>query len=113
MTKKCLGCGATLQDSDSRILGYTPKLSNDLCMRCFKLKHYGVLTNAGKTQDNMILLKKINKKKGFVIFLIDFLNIYEDIINIYKKITLPKILVITKSDLIPKNIKKHKLFNIF
>lgn len=107
--KKCLGCGAILQDTDSEAPGYTPKIGEDLCMRCFKLKHYGVLTNAGKTQDNMILLKKINKKKGFVIFLIDFLNIYEDIINIYKKITLPKILVITKSDLIPKNIKKHKL----
>lgn len=109
--KKCLGCGAILQDTDSEAPGYTPKIGEDLCMRCFKLKHYGVLTNAGKTQDNMILLKKINKKKGFVIFLIDFLNIYEDIINIYKKITLPKILVITKSDLIPKNIVRDKLIN--
>ena len=84
MTKKCLGCGATLQDSDSRILGYTPKLSNDLCMRCFKLKHYGENLNNSKVQDNASIINHINKTKATVLFLVDFLNINNVIIKLTK-----------------------------
>ena len=109
MIKKCLGCGATLQDSDSRILGYTPKLSNDLCMRCFKLKHYGENLNNSKVQDNASIINYINKTKATVLFLVDFLNINNEIIEYFKKIKNSKYLVITKSDIIPKNIIKSKL----
>lgn len=109
MIKKCLGCGATLQDSDSRILGYTPKLSNDLCMRCFKLKHYGENLNNSKVQDNASIINYINKTKATVLFLVDFLNINNEIIEYFKKIKNSKYLVITKSDIIPKNILKDKL----
>lgn len=107
--KKCLGCGVVLQNTDKDALGYTPKLENDLCIRCYKLKHYGNLINSGKHQDNAKLLKEIDKKNGHVLFLIDFLNIYNDVMETYKKIKCSKTLVVTKSDLIPKNIKKEKL----
>lgn len=109
MTKKCLGCGAILQDSDSKKVGYTPKLSNDLCMRCFKLKHYGENLNNSKVQDNASIINYINKTKATVLFLVDFLNINNEIIEYFKKIKNPKYLVITKSDIIPKNILKDKL----
>lgn len=107
--KKCLGCGTILQTEDKNASGYTPKLTNDLCMRCFKLKHYGHLTSAGKKQENIRLLKQINQIKGYVIFLVDFLNIYDEVIETYKKIDNPKCLVITKCDLIPKNLQQDKL----
>ena len=107
--KKCLGCGSILQDSDKDARGYTPKISNDLCQRCFKLKHYGTLTSFGKKQDNGELLKKINATKGFVLFVTDFLNLYSEVIDTYKRIKTLKVLVVTKSDLIPQNIKKDKL----
>lgn len=109
MTKKCLGCGASLQDKDSKKVGYTPKLSNDLCMRCFKLKHYGENLNNGKVQDNDNIIKFINNKKRTVLFLVDFLNINSEVIKYFKKIKNTKYLVITKSDIIPKNIIKSKL----
>lgn len=109
MTKKCLGCGASLQDTDESALGYTPKLSNDLCMRCFKLKHYGENLNNGKVQDNDNIIKFINNKKRTVLFLVDFLNINSEVIKYFKKIKNTKYLVITKSDIIPKNILKDKL----
>ena len=107
--KKCLGCGSILQNTDVSGFGYTPKLENDLCMRCFKLKHYGNLINEGKIQSNEGILNNINKKKSTVLFITDFLNICDEVINIFKKIKNKKVLVITKSDLIPKNIKKDKL----
>lgn len=109
MIKKCLGCGVTLQDTDDSALGYTPKLSNDLCMRCFKLKHYGENLNNSKVQDNASIINHINKTKATVLFLVDFLNINNEIIEYFKKIKNSKYLVITKSDIIPKNILKDKL----
>ena len=109
MTKKCLGCGASLQDKDINEIGYTPKLSNDLCMRCFKLKHYGKNLNNGKVQNNDSIINYINNTKAIVLFLVDFLNINSEIIKYFKKINNSKYLVITKSDIIPKNIIKDRL----
>ena len=109
MTKKCLGCGLVLQTTDKEKLGYTPNSDNKLCMRCFKLKHYGELINKGKIQDNKKLINKINKYNYYVIYLVDFINIYSDIMDTYKNINNRKCLVVTKSDLIPKNIIKNKL----
>lgn len=109
MTKKCLGCGVILQDVDSNLVGYTPKLSNDLCMRCFKLKHYGINLNNEKVQNNEQIIDYINKSKKIILFLVDFLNINSEIIEYFKKIKSIKYLVITKSDIIPKNIIKNRL----
>ena len=106
---KCMGCGALLQDTDPLQDGYTPKLTNKLCQRCFKIQNYGANIASQKNIITEKLLAKINREKGFVIFLVDFLNIYAEIITTYQKIKLPKIMVITKSDLIPRNIKKDQL----
>lgn len=38
MIKKCIGCGAILQDNNPLIEGYTTVLTNDLCKRCFRMK---------------------------------------------------------------------------
>lgn len=111
MTKKCMGCGITLQDSSPYTLGYTPNLENDYCERCFKITHYNVKIDAELGINNEELLSKINEKGSFVIFLCDFLNLYDEIIETYKKIKCPKMFVITKSDIIPKNIVKQKVIN--
>ena len=111
MTKKCIGCGIELQDNDINKDGYTPKLTNDLCQRCFKIKHYGDNKKTNVKINNETLIKKINQKNAFVIFVVDFLNIYQSIIDLYNKITCKKILVITKSDIIPQNIIKDKVIN--
>ena len=43
MTKKCSGCGITLQTINENVLGYIKDINKDLCMRCFKLKNYNEL----------------------------------------------------------------------
>lgn len=108
---KCVGCGITLQDKNSKMVGYTPDIKNKLCERCFKLKNYNVLTNEGVSIDNTKLIDSINKLKSHVLFLVDFINLDSEVINIYKKIHNKKTLIITKADIIPKNIKYHKLIN--
>lgn len=111
MTRRCKGCGIILQDGDSNATGYTPNISNDLCQRCFKLKNYNVLTNEGVKIDNGEIITRVNKEKAFVLFLTDFLNLDEEVIGLYKQIKTDKVMVLTKKDLIPKNIKVDVLIN--
>lgn len=94
---KCMGCGINLD------------APHKLCERCFKLKHYNTLINKGVSIDNEEIIKKINKLNNYVFFLVDFLNIDSEVINIYKKIKCEKVLVVTKCDIIPKNIIYDKL----
>lgn len=106
---KCVGCGIKLQEKDKNELGYTPNLNNELCERCFKLKNYNILTNKGINIDNDKLINKINELNTCVLFLVDFINLDSKVIDAYKKIKSKKILIITKADIIPKNIKYQKL----
>ena len=106
---KCVGCGITLQDENNNDVGYTPDIKNELCERCFKLKNYNVLTNSGVKIDNEELIGKINKLGAFVFFLTDFINLDSNVIKCYKKIKCEKVMVLTKADIIPKNIKYNKL----
>ena len=106
---KCKGCGITLQVKDINKVGYTPDINNELCQRCFKLKNYNVLTHEGIKIDNEKLIDKINKLNAFVFFLTDFINLDSDVINYYRRIKSNKVLVLTKADIIPKNIKYNKI----
>lgn len=106
---KCKGCGIILQSDDKNALGYTPDIKNELCQRCFKLKNYNTLINNGVNIDNDKLIKKINSLNVYVLFLVDFLNIDSEAMDLYKKINVNKTLVITKEDIIPKNIIKDRL----
>lgn len=106
---KCVGCGIKLQNKNVNEVGYTPDIKNELCERCFKLKNYNVLTNKGINIDNDKLINKINELNSCVLFLVDFINLDSEVIDAYKKIKSKKILIITKADIIPKNIKYQKL----
>ncbi len=108
MTKKCIGCGILLQDTNPEELGYTPKLDNDYCMRCFKLKNYGQEILPKQDISNSDIIEKINKEKGLVLFLVDFLQISDLVLNEYRLLKGNKHLVITKKDLFPKNIEEKK-----
>lgn len=108
MTKKCMGCGVLLQNHDKELVGYTPNLDKDYCMRCFRLKNYGELKRMDTVHEEEILTK-VNKKNGMVFFLIDYYNIQKYTLAIFKKIKLPKVLVVSKSDLLRKEMKYEKI----
>lgn len=108
---KCTGCGITLQDKQINENGYTPFIKNNLCQRCFKLKNYNELTNKGVLINNEKLIDKINKLDAFVFFLTDFINIDSTFIKYYQMIKANKMVIITKADIIPKNIKYSKLIS--
>ncbi len=108
MIKKCLGCGLALQDTDSTKLGYTKDLKMTYCVRCFRLKNYGEKKET-ESVDEEYILNKVNKSKGLVFFLIDYLNLNKYTLTIFKKIKLPKVLVISKSDTLRKDMKFNKI----
>ncbi len=105
---RCIGCGIKLQNEDKLALGYTNKLDNKYCERCFRTIFY----NEEKKVTNMTnekIIEKINKFNFFTIFVTDFLNLTEEVLNIYKKINNKKILIINKCELIPNNLKLEKI----
>ncbi len=113
MIKTCLGCGVKLQSTDADKLGYVPEkvIDKGYCRRCFKLIHYQDFTNAYQTINPHNILKKLANKQGSFIFILDFVNINHEAINYYHQIKMPKILVINKADIIPKNINYEQLKN--
>ena len=59
MSKKCIGCGAVLQNTDKNKNGYTPKLENKYCMRCFRIANYGDFTATRPEKDNEKISGKV------------------------------------------------------
>ena len=111
MIKKCLGCGITLQDQNEQKLGFVKDLSMDYCMRCFRLKHYHEIGKIKFSLTNEEIIQEVNQNTGFVFFVVDVLNMYSESISLYKKITLPKMFVISKIDLLPRSISLSKIKN--
>ncbi|MBE6154081.1 MAG: GTPase RsgA [Firmicutes bacterium] len=108
MIKKCIGCGLTLQDSNKETLGYTPNLNNTYCMRCFRLKNYGE-KKLDETINEENIITKVNKGVGVAFFLIDYLNINNYTLNIFKRIKIKKVLVISKIDVLRHDMKFVKI----
>lgn len=106
---RCIGCGVILQTTYKNELGFIPKekLNEQLCERCFRLNHYNDYKIIDLKTDSII--DTVNKSKSIAFFLVDLLNINKEVIDTFKKITIPKTLIISKIDYIPKYIKKEKI----
>ena len=112
MNKTCQGCGALLQTTDPTAIGYVPDLNHTVCRRCFRLTHYGDASVIRK--DEVILkelLSSLKKVEGTFVLLMDLVN-YDvrvlDMLETHFK-DRPIILVITKSDLLPKTLSREKI----
>lgn len=108
MNKKCMGCGLTLQNVNKEEKGYTPNIDKDYCMRCFRLKNYGE-KNLNESINMDDIFNKVNNGKGIVFFFVDYLNINNYTINLFKKIDLKKVLVVSKIDILRKDMKFIKI----
>jgi len=108
---RCIGCGAIFQTEDKNAIGYIPKEKledSKLCERCFRILHYNDLkiVELPKTKE---VLGFVNKKGKFAFFLVDLLNINLEVLETYRNIKVPKCLIISKVDFIPKYIKKNNI----
>lgn len=106
---KCLGCGIELQNNREDEAGYITDIDKKLCNRCFNIQNYNSSAKSNVTFDNDWLLSKINDLNIFTFFLCDFVSLNKENIELYKKIKNPKIFVLTKVDILPKNVYFNKL----
>ena len=110
--KKCLGCGVKLQSDNILNIGYTPNLENDYCMRCFKVKNYGISESITSNKEDYInILKSIKKTKDLVLYIVDILNLPSDIMEITNYLDNDIYLVLNKRDVLPKIIKDEKIIS--
>lgn len=109
---RCQGCGAILQSTNRKQVGFIPKEKieeSTLCERCFRLIHYNDLKWIDLELET--ILDTVNKKGSYAFFLVDLLNINKEVLDTFKKINISKTLTVSKIDYIPKYIKKEKIKN--
>ena len=85
MTKKCLGCGVILQDSNNNKEGYVDTLDKDICERCFKLKYYGEYKEVSLTNKEYQSILSSIPKDSLVVYLTSLLSLNLNIINDFDK----------------------------
>lgn len=106
---KCIGCGAILQNTNPASEGYVKDLSNDLCERCFKIRHYNSYSMIAKDNNVYLdILDRISKTNDLLILVTDLFSLDSlEELNLKN----PIILVLTKTDLIPRNSDEDKLLS--
>lgn len=113
MNKKCIGCGSVLQSTNVNLEGFVKSSVYDkssYCERCFKIMHYGEYSVLDKKIDTDGIIRNINSDKvASVAFLIDALNINDNIKKYISKFKNNKYILITKKDVLPKSLKEKKL----
>ena len=109
MIKNCVGCGIKLQNRNRNELGYFVK-DNDLCERCFRVKHYNDYEMVIKDNREVVnILKEINKTNDLVLLLVDVFNFPTNFDIIKKHLSNDLIIVVTKYDLLKSYLKESKL----
>ena len=112
MNKVCFGCGSILQSDNELNPGYIPenKLeSANYCKRCFRLTHYGEISTNELEKSTKSILDNVNKDNSFKIYIVDFLNINNNTMNIFNKIKGNKLLLISKVDLMGNSISVDRV----
>ncbi len=111
--KKCIGCGCTLQYDNVNKEGFIKLSMYDkasYCERCFKIIHYGEYSVLDKKIDTDGIIRNINSDNlSSVAFLVDALNINENVKKYINRFKNNKYILITKKDILPKSIKEKKL----
>ena len=108
--KRCSGCGIILQDQNVLQDGYTTDLNNDICQRCFRMRHYGEYQVIVKSNDEYLeILKNVGQTKDLVLYITDLLNLEQNIEEVRSLLPNKMILVLNKKDVLPKSVKEEKL----
>lgn len=115
MNKKCTGCGAFLQTTQKEEVGYVKKENLEksfLCERCFRIRHYGDYKIVIKDNAEYLkILDEVNKTNDLVILVVDVFQISEDLNKIGDLLSNPILLVLSKRDILPKDIYEQKILD--
>lgn len=116
-TIDCQGCGATLQTTDEKEIGYIPKITNSdslFCRRCFKLRHYNVAEPVSLDSDDyQSMVAQIRQTNSLIVHLIDVFDVDSTLVDSLPRFVgdNPIILAANKVDLLPKSTNQNRLKN--
>ena len=111
---KCIGCGVNLQIINPDDLGYTTKIDNKLCERCFRIRNYNDYKFVVKDNNDYInILKDVNNTNDLVVLVVDLFNVSKSLEDISKYINNNILLVLTKRDILPKSCYDEKFIKYF
>lgn len=117
---RCIGCGAVIQTTDPKGVGYTPKsaLQRGLkthelyCQRCFRLRHYNEIAPVSLTDDDFLrLLNQIGQEDALIVYVVDVFDVSGSLIPGLHRFVgdNPVLLVGNKEDLLPHSLRRSKL----
>lgn len=110
MNKKCIGCGASLQNEDAKKVGYIEDIHKDICNRCFRIRHYADYQKVDKDNlDYISILEEIAKTGDLVIFVADLFLWSKQIKKIISLLKNPILFVLTKRDVLPYRVADETL----
>jgi len=110
--KKCIGCGAVLQNEYIDKAGFTKNLDNDYCVRCFRMMHYSELPKIlAKNEDYDKILGGALKTNSLVVLIVDVFDFSATFVPKILDFLRDKdvILVANKYDLLPKSTNIGKV----
>lgn len=109
-TKVCTGCGAILQITDETQIGFVKSLSHDLCIRCFKLKHYGIDINQNGKENAVDI-----KPDSLIVHIISVLDLDHLFLDNLRNLgsNLSYLYIINQCDLLPKETLKKLEINVY
>lgn len=114
MNKYCSGCGVKMQDDNILGIGFTTSLENDMCMRCFRLKNYGDYESVSSSViDYKSIIEAINKSNDLILYVVDILNIPNNLLEVKENLSNDCLLVLNKRDLLPLSVKDEKIIEYF
>jgi len=109
--RKCLGCGAFLQNEDVNGIGYTPKTEGNYCQRCFKMIHYDAHKENDFMPNNDLVLSQLNSLDGNFVWIMDIFDFDTSLNSVLPMFyaSKPCHIVLNKCDLLPEKINYEKL----
>ena len=116
MSKKCVGCGATLQTKDENIPGFIPEIKDEskYCRRCFRLIHYNELPKiVASKEDYEKVITNTLKRNDLILYVVDIFSLKTTLIKEMVKRLKNKdvIIVANKYDVLPKSTNITNVLN--
>lgn len=112
MNQTCKGCGLHLQNEHPNQPGYTPKTSVDYCQSCYRLLHYGDVSNVNLSQVRPdTVLSKIRDINALFVWVVDLFHLNESMVSGLSRHLKGKDILLagTKRELLPVTVSNQKI----
>jgi ribosome biogenesis GTPase YqeH len=113
--RRCYGCGSILQDQDPSEAGYLPpekfeKGDEELCERCYRLRHYSSFRKIDFNLDYVTILTKAKEEGALAVYVLNAFSLCGSFLEGLGKYLPSNVLVIlNKRDVLPEGFSDEYL----